>query len=407
MSYPLTGKGMLKGRKILLGVTASIAAYKSALLIRLLVKSGAEVKVVMTPSARDFISPLTLGTLSRNEVLCDMFNDSRWADHVRLGRWADCMVIAPLSCNSLAKMATGLCDNLVMAVYLSATCPVMVAPAMDEDMWKHPTTVANLERLESYGNRVIPSEVGELASGLYGQGRMAEPETILEVLTVFLNRSEELKGKRALVTAGPTYESIDPVRFIGNHSSGKMGVALARALRQRGADVSLVLGPVGGLPVPDGIEVVRVQTANEMYQASVERFPGMDIAVMAAAVADYTPKKVAEEKIKKNADEWTIELVKTPDILKTLGGMKREGQFIVGFALETNREEENAKKKLHSKNADLIVMNSLRDSGAGFGHDTNRVTVFGRDGSETRFELAAKERLAIDIVDIIIRSTHG
>jgi phosphopantothenoylcysteine decarboxylase/phosphopantothenate--cysteine ligase len=222
-----------------------------------------------------------------------------------------------------------------------------------------------------------------------------------------LNRSEELKGKRALVTAGPTYESIDPVRFIGNHSSGKMGVALARALRQRGADVSLVLGPVGALPVPDGIEVVRVQTANEMYQASVERFPGMDIAVMAAAVADYTPKKVAEEKIKKNADEWTIELVKTPDILKTLGGMKREGQFIVGFALETNREEENAKKKLHSKNADLIVMNSLRDSGAGFGHDTNRVTVFGRDGSESRFELAAKERVAIDIVDIIIRSTHG
>lgn len=398
---------MLKGRKILLGVTGSIAAYKSALLVRLLVKAGAEVRVVMTPSARDFISPLTLGTLSKNEVLCEMFDDSRWADHVRLGRWADCMVIAPLSCNTLSKMATGLCDNLLMAVYLSATCPVMVAPAMDEDMWKHPSTVANLARLESYGNRVLPSEVGELASGLYGQGRMAEPENIAAALTELLLPTGELSGRKALVTAGPTYESIDPVRFIGNHSSGRMGVALARALQRKGAEVSLVLGPVGALDIPDGMEVVHVRSAAEMYEASVERFPRMDIAVMAAAVADYTPKTVAREKIKKKADETSLELVKTPDILKTLGGMKREGQFLVGFALETTDEEENARKKLESKNADLVVMNSLNDPGAGFGHDTNKVTVFGRGGSVNRFGLATKDRVASDIVDLIISSTHG
>ena len=379
---------MLKGRKILLGVTGSIAAYKSAFLIRLLVKSGAEVRVVMTPSARDFISPLTLGTLSRNEVLCEMFNDSRWADHVRLGRWADCMLIAPLSCNTLSKMATGMCDNLLMAVYLSATCPVLVAPAMDEDMWKHPSTVSNLARLESYGNRVIPSEVGELASGLFGQGRMAEPETVVEALEALLGKSGELAGRKALVTAGPTYEAIDPVRFIGNHSSGKMGVALARALQQRGAEVCLVLGPVGKLSLPEGMEVVRVQSAAEMYEAAVKRFPETDIAVMAAAVADYAPKTVASEKIKKKADEWTLEMVKTPDILKTLGGMKRAGQCLVGFALETTDEEENARKKLESKNADWIVMNSLRDAGAGFGHDTNKVTVFGKEGSVARLGLA-------------------
>jgi phosphopantothenoylcysteine decarboxylase/phosphopantothenate--cysteine ligase len=398
---------MLQGRKVLIGVTASIAAYKSALLVRLLVKAGAEVRVVMTPSARDFISPLTLGTLSRNEVLCDMFHDSRWADHVRLGRWADCMVVAPLSCNTLAKMASGICDNLLMAVYLSATCPVMVAPAMDDDMWRHPSTVSNLARLESFGNRVIPSEVGELASGLYGHGRMAEPETIVTALTGLLRRSGELSGRKALVTAGPTHESIDPVRFIGNHSSGKMGVALARAMHQRGAEVTLVLGPVGSLAVPDGIETVRVRSAADMYKASVERFPHMDIAVMAAAVADYTPRTVASDKIKKKADEWTLDLVKTPDILKTLGSTKRDDQFLVGFALETTQEEENARKKLQSKNADLMVLNSLNDAGAGFGHDTNKVTVFGRDGSVTRFGLADKQALAADIVDIIIRSTHG
>ena len=398
---------MLKGRKILLGVTGSIAAYKSALLIRLLVKAGAEVRVVMTPSARDFISPLTLGTLSRNEVLSEMFNDSRWADHVRLGRWADCMVVAPLSCNTLSKMATGLCDNLLMAVYLSATCPVMVAPAMDEDMWKHPSTVSNLARLESYGNRVVPSEVGELASGLYGQGRMAEPETVVEALEALLGKTDELTGRKALVTAGPTYEAIDPVRFIGNHSSGKMGVALARALQQRGAEVCLILGPVGNLSVPEGLEVVRVQSAADMYEAAVHRFPEVDIAVMAAAVADYTPKTVAGEKIKKKADEWTIELVKTPDILMTLGGMKRAGQCLVGFALETTDEEDNARKKLETKNADWIVLNSLRDAGAGFGHDTNKVTVFGKDGSIERLGLASKETLGFDIVDIIIRSIHG
>ena len=398
---------MLKGRRILLGVTGSIAAYKSALLVRLLVKAGAEVRVVMTPSARDFISPLTLGTLSRNEVLIETFNDSRWADHVRLGRWADCMVLAPLSCNTLSKMSTGLCDNLLMAVYLSATCPVLVAPAMDEDMWKHPTTASNLSRIESFGNLVIPSTIGELASGLFGQGRMAEPEDIVDRLVLLLASSDELKGRKALVTAGPTFEPIDPVRFIGNHSSGKMGVALAKALSSKGAEVHLVLGPVAPQSIPECIRVVHVKTAAEMHKTAVGLFPDMDIAVMAAAVADYTPAVLAEGKIKKKAEELELRMVRTPDILKSLGAMKSPGQYLVGFALETDKEEANAKSKLESKNADLIVLNSLNDPGAGFGHDTNRITVFGRDGFERRFDLATKDRLAMDIVELIINARNA
>ena len=394
---------MLQGKKILLGITGSIAAYKSAHLIRLLIKAGAEVKVIMTPSATDFISKLTLSTLSKNKVLVDLFDEDSWANHVMLGRWADVMLIAPLSCNTLSKMAHGQCDNLLLAVYLSATCPVIVAPAMDEDMWRHPATKKNINELISFGNTVIPVEKGDLASGLVGDGRMAEPESIVKYIEENFFSSKPLAGKKAFVSAGPTYEPLDPVRFIGNHSSGKMGVAIAEELYQKGADVTLIMGP-SNLDLPaNGIRSLRVNTADEMYNACTKEFQHSDIGVMAAAVADYTPAVVAENKIKKNSSELVIELKKTKDILKSLGENKSAKQVLVGFALETNNEREYATGKLKTKNADMIVMNSLNDKGAGFGTDTNKITIFDKSGKEFNYDLMSKKDVAKNIVDTIIQ----
>ena len=393
---------MLQGKKILLGISGSIAAYKTAILVRLLIKEGAEVKIVMTPAAKEFVSPLTLSTLSKNAVLTDIANNDSWNNHVMLGRWADIMMIAPLSCNSLAKLAHGLCDNLLTAVYLSATCPVFVAPAMDEDMWHHPATQSNVDIIKSFGNTIIPVESGELASGLIGEGRMAEPQTIVNALNNFFLSSKELAGKKVLVTAGPTYEAIDPVRFIGNHSSGKMGVAIANEFQKRGAEVTLVLGPSSISTMPN-MNVVRVQSAAEMFEACSNIFGTMDIAVMSAAVADYTPAIVAEEKIKKSTDRFSIELKKTKDILKHLGEIKKEKQLLIGFALETQDEKKYALKKLSEKNTDLIVLNSLNDTGAGFGFDTNKITIFDKSGREYQFNTKSKTAVAIDIVNTIIQ----
>ncbi|NOT51014.1 MAG: bifunctional phosphopantothenoylcysteine decarboxylase/phosphopantothenate--cysteine ligase CoaBC [Chitinophagaceae bacterium] len=394
---------MLNGKKILLGITGSIAAYKSVYLVRLLIKAGAEVKVIMTPSAKDFVSPLTLSTLSHNPVLTDLFDQQSWSNHVMLGRWADIMLIAPLSCNTLSKIATGQCDNLLLAVYLSATCPVAIAPAMDEDMWQHPATKENLKKLGSFGNKIIPVEKGDLASGLYGEGRMAEPETIIEFINTNFFLTSPLQGKKAIVTAGPTYEPLDPVRFIGNYSSGKMGLAIAKELHERGADVTLILGPSSLEFSANGLSVIYVNTAAEMYDASNEAFDKADIAVMAAAVADYSPVVTAKEKIKKNDQHLTIELTKTKDILKSLGEKKKKEQVLVGFALETENEKENAISKLKRKNADMIVLNSLKDAGAGFKKDTNKVTIFEKGGQEFSFPVKSKEDVAKDIVDTIIR----
>jgi len=406
-----------------LGVTGSIAAYKSLLLIRLLVKEGAEVKVVMTPAAKDFVTPLSLATLAKHPVLLDLFDGDTWANHVELGRWADLMLIAPLSCNTLAKMAQGLCDNLLLATYLSAVCPIVAAPAMDEDMWKHPSTKANLERIRGYGNHVIPVEKGELASGLYGDGRMAEPEAILAYVRAMLtgqvalteaggqgmagsSMGLDLTGKKALVTAGPTYEAIDPVRFIGNHSSGKMGLAIARELADRGASVDLVLGPTALEAGHPGVAVHRVVSAEEMYNKCIQLFPGVDIAVMSAAVADFKPVAPAGEKIKKKDDKLVLELTKTKDILQTLGQQKN-GQILVGFALETTGERAYALDKLHKKNADLIVLNSLNDTGAGFGYDTNKVTIFDKSGGETVYAQKTKQQVAADIVDKVVNMLYA
>ena len=393
---------MLKGKKILLGITGSIAAYKSIYLVRMLIKAGAEVKVIMTPSAKDFVSSLTLSTLSRNQVMVELFDEQSWANHVMLGRWADVMLIAPLSCNTLAKMANGQCDNLLLATYLSATCPLVVAPAMDEDMWHHPATKTNLLKLESFGNKIIPVEKGDLASGLHGDGRMAEPETMVKYISDNFFLTSPLKGKKAFVTAGPTYEPIDPVRFIGNHSSGKMGVAIARELYSRGADVTLIMGPSQLSFSANGISVVKITTAREMYKACNDVFEKTDIAVMAAAVADYSPATAAKEKIKKNGESLTVELIKTIDILKSLGEKKKPGQVLVGFALETTNEKKNALEKLKQKNADMIVLNSLNDEGAGFGYDTNKVTIFEKGGQEFSFDNKSKTDVAKDIVNTII-----
>lgn len=392
---------MLKGKKILLGITGSIAAYKSAFLVRLLVKSGAEVRVIMTRSATDFISPLTLSTLSQHPVYLDLKIDETWANHVMLGRWADAMVIAPLSCNTLGKMANGICDNMLLATWLSATCPVMVAPAMDEDMWLHAATKRNLEKLKSFGNRVLPVETGFLASGLEGPGRMVEPENIVRYIEDFFKEGSDFAGKKVLVTAGPTYEPIDPVRFIGNHSSGKMGVAIAEEFAARGAEVTLVYGPGCVETENKAIKAIAVHTAEEMYHACTEVFPSADVAVMSAAVADYTPVVTAKEKIKKTDEQLTLELKKTKDILKALGERKRGSQILVGFALETENEKENARNKLLSKNADIIVLNSLKDPEAGFRKDTNKITLLERDGSETGFPAKSKQEVARDIVDRI------
>lgn len=394
---------MLQGKKILLGITGSIAAYKSILLIRLLVKAGAEVKVIVTPAAKDFVSTLTLSTLSKNPVLTDLFDEDSWVNHAMLGRWADVMLIAPLSCNTMAKMANGQCDNLLLTTYLSATCPVIVAPAMDEDMWHHPVTKENLRKIESFDNKIIPVGKGELASGLFGDGRMAEPDDILQYIVDNFFTPQQLSGKKALVSAGPTYEPIDPVRFIGNHSSGKMGIALAKELYKRGAEVVLILGP-SSLPLNEnGIQVIRVKTADEMYEACLNEFKQVDIAVMSAAVADYTPIKISTDKIKKSDSTLTLELIKTKDILKSLGEKKQPGQVLVGFALETNDERKNALEKLKSKNADMIVLNSLNETGAGFGLDTNKITIFEKSGEELKFEMKSKQEVAKDIVDTLIK----
>lgn len=397
---------MLQNKKILLGITGSIAAYKTAILTRLLVKAGAEVKVVMTSSAKDFVTPLSLSTLSKNPVLADLAENDSWANHVMLGRWADVMLIAPMSCNTLAKMANGLCDNLLMAVYLSATCPVVVAPAMDEDMWHHGSTKNNLATLQTFGNLIIPVDNGELASGLVGEGRMAEPDAIINWLNDFFLKKNELYGKKILVTAGPTYEQIDPVRFIGNYSSGKMGVAIAGEMQKRGGQVTLILGP-STAKVNDGIKTIHVKSAADMLNACEKYFPETDIAIMSAAVADYTPVKMAGEKIKKTENEITVSLTKTKDILKTLGGLKKKNQVVVGFALETNNEKENALNKLETKNADMIVLNSLRDAGAGFGHDTNKITIFDKSGNMYPFEMKSKNEVARDIVDTIIQQFYA
>lgn len=395
---------MLQGRKILLGISGSIAAYKSILLTRLLVKAGAEVKVVMTPASSEFVSPLVLETLSKNSVVSGMATGSTWSNHVMLGRWADLMVIAPASCNTISKMAAGACDNLLQAVYLSATCPVWIAPAMDEDMWLHPSTQQNLEKLSSYNNRILKVGVGELASGLSGQGRMIEPNELFDEITGFFSAGK-LTGKKAIVTAGPTYEKIDPVRFIGNHSSGKMGIELAMALAAAGADTTLIAGPVSE-SIPSNIKTIRVNSAMEMFEATEALFPNTDIAIMAAAVADYRPRMIASEKIKKSEESLTIELVKNPDILLHCGTHRKNGQLVIGFALETNNEEENARAKLTNKNADMIVLNSMNDAAAGFGKATNKVTIFEKNGQVHRLPVLSKKEVASTIVSIISEKFH-
>jgi len=393
---------MIQGKKILLAVTGSIAAYKSVVLLRLLIKAGAEVKVVMTKSAAGFVAPLTFATLSKNKVLIDLFEDDTWANHVALGRWADVMLIAPASCNTIARMANGICDNLLLAVYLSAICPVLVVPAMDEDMWRHVATKKNIDKLHENSNLVLPVNNGELASGLSGEGRMAEPEEILEFVEKFFSEKSEFTGLKALVTAGPTHEAIDPVRFIGNHSSGKMGIAIAEELSSRGASVDLVLGP-SALSVDKSIKTTKVVSATEMYEACMKDLETYDIIVMAAAVADYSPLIESKEKIKKLENGFSLQLIKTKDILAKAGELKTTNQTLVGFALETENEKENALTKLSKKNADLLVLNSLRDDGAGFGFDTNKITIFDSRGNEYAFGAKSKKQVAADIINTIIK----
>lgn len=393
----------LAGKNIVIAVCGSIAAYKIASLIRLLVKADVRVNVVMSKEATAFITPLTLSTLSKNPVLIDYYqpNTGEWNNHVEIALNADYILVAPATANTLAKMANGFCDNLLTAVYLSAKCPVLFAPAMDLDMWKHPSTQSNINKLSSYGNILIPPGKGELASGLVGEGRLAEPEEILDFLVKFSEKGLPLAGKKALVSAGPTYEAIDPVRFIGNHSSGKMGYAIATQLEELGADVTLVSGP-SALKLPKGVDTISVTSAAEMLHACEEHFEAADIVVMSAAVADYTPVEVASQKIKKKENEFSIELKKTVDILATLGAKKKENQLLVGFALETNNELENAKDKLIRKNLDFIVLNSMQDKGAGFATDTNKVTIIDRSGNTREFSLKSKEEVAKDICSIIV-----
>jgi len=391
----------LEGKKIIIGISGSIAAYKAALLTRLLVKAGADVRVLMTPSASAFITPLTLSTLSRHEVLTEVSSGSGWNNHVELGLWADAMIIAPATANTLAKLASGLCDNILAAVYLSARCPVFIAPAMDVDMWHHPATKENVRRLQSFGNWLIPVGVGELASGLSGEGRMAEPEEIVAMLEAFFVHDSLFSEKKVLITAGPTYEPIDPVRFIGNRSSGKMGIALAEEAARRGARVTLILGPTH-LPVPETLgKVIRVETAQQMHDAAFSHFESCDVAIFAAAVADFRPVSTASKKIKKQAgnNALTLELTETPDIALTLGARKKAGQILVGFALETHNERQNAFAKLQRKRLDFIVLNSLNDAGAGFQHDTNKISILRQDNSVRDFELKTKLAVAADILD--------
>lgn len=396
----------LGGKKIILGVTGGIAAYKTAHLVRLLIKAGAEVQVIMTPASHQFVTPYTLSTLSKKPAYTNFFNAAgeggTWNNHVDLALWADLMLVAPATANTLAKMASGLCDNLLMAIYLSAKCLVVVAPAMDLDMYVHPTTNRNLDLLESFGNIIIPAEDGELASGLIGKGRMAEPETIVKSITDLLDVNLPLKDKKLLITAGPTYEPIDPVRFIGNHSSGKMGYDIALEAAKKGAKVVLVSGPSNQKISHENVEVVKVMSALEMYDACHKVFSEVDVVVAAAAVADYRPKEVATEKIKKDSEEFIITMDKNPDILASLGAIK-EKQFLVGFALETQNEIEHAKAKIKKKNLDLIVLNSLKDEGAGFGKPTNKVTFIDKDFNIEPKELKLKEEVALDIINKIVK----
>ncbi|WP_044204844.1 bifunctional phosphopantothenoylcysteine decarboxylase/phosphopantothenate--cysteine ligase CoaBC [Flammeovirga sp. OC4] len=395
---------ILKGKKILIGVTGGIAAYKIALLTRLLKKQKAEVQIIMTEAAKQFITPVTLSTLSENPVLTHYANEEtgEWNSHVKLGLWADLMIIAPATANTMAKMANGMCDNLLMATYLSARCPVMIAPAMDLDMFIHPSTTRNINTLTSYGHIIVDAEEGELASGLVGKGRMAEPEHIIDAVQDFFQPKEDLPlyGKKAIVTAGPTRERIDPVRYITNGSTGKMGYAIAEELRNQGADVTIVSGPVL-LPAPTGVEVVSVLSAQEMYEAVDERFEDADISIFTAAVADYTPAEVSNSKIKKEEGNLQIDMKRTFDIAKTMGEKKKEGQVTVGFALETDNELDNAKAKLIRKNVDFVVLNSLNDKGAGFGHDTNKVSLVAKEGV-TDLPLMTKKEVATTVVQNIL-----
>ena len=393
---------VLSGKKILLGVSGGIAAYKTATLVRLFIKAGAHVQVIMTPASKDFVTPLTLSTLSKNPVHSSFYNqddeNEKWNNHVELALWADLMVIAPATANTLSKMTNGTCDNLLIAAYLSAKCPVYFAPAMDLDMYKHPSTIANFSSLTQFGNVIIPAESGELASGLSGEGRMAEPENIIAFIEADLNSKLPLKGKKILITAGPTYEAIDPVRFIGNHSSGKMGFDIAISAANLGASVILVSGPTNCKVSNPLINVIPVVSAEEMYMACHQFYPDVDVAIAAAAVADYKPKNVAQQKIKKAADNFTIELEKTKDILASLGEQKKS-QFLIGFALETENEIENATLKIQKKNLDLIVLNSLQDKGAGFGKATNKVTFIDKNFNIEPMELKSKEAVADDILE--------
>ena len=396
---------VLSGKKIVLGVSGGIAAYKTATLVRLFIKAGAHVQVIMTPASKDFVTPLTLSTLSKNPVHSTFYNEedenAQWNNHVELGLWGDLMVIAPATANTLSKMVNGNCDNLLIATYLSAKCPVYFAPAMDLDMYKHPSTVASFHTLKQFGNIIIPAETGELASGLSGEGRMAEPENIVTFLEKDLERKLPLRGKKILITAGPTYEAIDPVRFIGNHSSGKMGFDIAASAANLGAEVTLISGPTH-LSVQDfAINLIRVNSAKEMYDACHQYFNSTDVAICAAAVADYKPKFVAEQKIKKADAELSIELEKTQDILASLGRIKHN-QFLIGFALETENEIENAKLKIQKKNLDLIVLNSLQDQGAGFGKPTNKITFIDKNFVVEPMDLKSKELVANDIMNKVI-----
>ena len=395
----------LKGKNILLGITGGIAAYKAAILVRLLVKEGAQVRVVMTKLAKEFITPLTLATLSKNPILVEFFDpeNGQWNSHVDIGLWSDLYVIAPATANSMGKMAHGIADNLLITTYLSARCPVMLAPTMDLDMYQHPANLGNIETLKSYGNIIVEPESGELASGLVGKGRMAEPEIITQRIIEFFSSKKKLKSKKLLVTAGPTFEPIDPVRFIGNYSSGKMGYAIAEVLADQGAEVLLVSGPTHLEVSNPLIKKIKVQTAQEMYDAAVNNFSDCDGAIMSAAVADFKPVTQYSEKVKRGKDDLKIILEPNKDIAAELGNIKKENQILVGFALETNNELENAKKKIQNKNLDFIVLNSLKEEGAGFGYDTNKISIIDKSNNITNFELKSKQEVAIDIVNELIK----
>ena len=398
----------MKGKKIVLGITGSIAAYKAAYLVRAFIKKGAEVQVVMTPSAKEFITPVTMSALTGKPVVSEFFaaNDGTWHSHVDLGLWADAMVIAPASANTLGKMAHGVADNMLVTCYLSCKAPVFIAPAMDLDMFAHPSTQRNLELLRSYGNHIIEPAEGEVASHLQGKGRMEEPDRIVEIVSSFFASEQRLQKKKIVITAGPTYEKIDPVRFIGNYSSGKMGFALAEVCAERGAEVELVAGPVSLKTVHPAIRRTNVESAQEMYDAVIRLYPDADAAIMCAAVADYRPQERAEKKIKRNTDDMTLTLVPNPDIAAALGKIKRPEQLLVGFALETDNEEQNALSKMQRKNLDFIVLNSLQEPGAGFRCDTNRITILSRDGEKQTFGLKSKKEVAGDIVDKLIEKLH-